>query len=141
MWWQQYIGKAFAEKGRGPDEFDCWGLVRQVYLDHCGIELPTYLEKYQSTNDRDILGEVIGSESREKWSPVDKPASFDVIILRMRGVPMHVGVVTKPGFMIHCARNIGVVSERYDSLKWRCNVMGFVRHGKSLDLCSAAAVQ
>ncbi len=140
MWWNQYIGKPFAEKGRGPHEFDCWGLVRQVYLDHLGIELPSYTEKYETTDDRDLLGEVIGRESKEKWDDVTQPKPFDVIILRLRGVPMHVGLVTKPGFMIHCARGIGVVNEKYDSARWRCNVLGFVRHGKSGDIHGTRAV-
>lgn len=140
-WWNDYIGKPFAEKGRGPAEFDCWGLVCQVFKDVRGIALPSYLDKYETTNDRDALGVVIGKESKEKWHEVEKPQALDVIILRMRGVPMHVGVVTKPGFMIHCARGIGVVHEKYDSIKWRSNVMGFVRHEQFVNLCGTRTVQ
>lgn len=141
-WWNDYVGIQFGEKGRGKGvPLDCWGLVHLVYSERLGIELPDYLDQYETTDDRDALGEVIGSESREKWHEPESPQSFDVIILRLRGVPMHVGLVTRPGYMIHCARGIGVVHERYDSSKWRSNVMGFSRHGTPGSLCSPAAIQ
>lgn len=143
MWWNDLVGIPFEEKGRSPAAFDCWGLVRHVYKQHKGIELPSYLEVYETTDDRDALGLVIGQESKEKWHDPKTPAEFDVIILRLRGVPMHVGLVTKPGFMIHCARGIGVVHESFTSIKWRHNVMGFARHGTEPtgSICSPSAVQ
>lgn len=128
MWWNQYVGVPFAEKGRSLKGFDCWGLVQHHYRENLRIELPSYLEHYETTNDRDALGQVIGRESGEKWLDIAKPQSSDVIILRLRGVPMHVGLVTKPGYMIHCARGIGVAHERFDSMRWRSNVQGFVRY-------------
>lgn len=142
-WWNSYVGIGFEEKGRAPASqgLDCWGLVHAVYHDQLGIKLPDYLECYETTNDRDILGQVIGAESKEKWENPETPKEFDVIILRLRGVPMHVGLVTKQGYMLHCARGVGVVHERHDSIKWRHNVMGFARHGSTGHLRRTAAVQ
>ena len=130
-WWNKYIGVPFAEKGRSMDGADCWGLVKMIYEQELGIELPSYLECYETTNDRDILAEKISSERSEKWSNPATSKTHDVIILRMRGVPMHVGVVTKPGYMVHCAKGVGTAHERFDSMKWRTNVMGFARYDKN----------
>jgi cell wall-associated NlpC family hydrolase len=129
MWWQKYLGENFAEKGRGPDLFDCWGLLRWVYFhDHIDkIVVPDYLEFYDSTNEREKLGELIDKESRA-WKEVTDPKPFDCIVLRMRGVPMHVGIVTQKGYMLHCAQGVGTVHERYDSLRWVDKVLGFYRH-------------
>lgn len=30
QWVNSYLGCAYEDGGRGPDKFDCWGLVRQV---------------------------------------------------------------------------------------------------------------
>lgn len=130
MWWVQYIGRPFAEKGRGPDSFDCWGLLKWIYgNDHPDRpHVPGYEEFYDSTNDRDTLGRVIFEQRQARWREVETPQQFDAVLLRMRGVPMHVGVVTKPGYMIHCALGIGTVHERYDSLRWQNKILGFFRH-------------
>ena len=130
MWWNKYIGRPFAEKGRGPDFFDCWGLLKYIYLaDHPKqIVMPGYEQFYETTNDRDALRDVIFDETQKHWQEVTQTQEFDAIVLNMRGVPMHVGVVTKPGHMIHCARGIGTVHERFDSMRWEKKVLGFFRY-------------
>lgn len=130
MWWEKYIGTPFEEKGRGPDTFDCWGLVRWVYLhDHPRkIELPSYTECYEHTNEREKLARVIVDERQKKWQKVEQPQEFDAILLRMRGVPMHVGVVTKKNHMIHCAEGINTYEESFKSLRWEKKVLGFFRY-------------
>lgn len=142
-WWRDYVGIPFAEKGRTEAGFDCWGLVRHVYLHHRGIELPDYLQHYEKTDDREALGILIAEQSKTVWQPVeDKHKPFDIIIGRMRGVPMHVMLVTKPGYMLHCARGVGTVLERYDTVKWRSSIEGVVRYvGESSSLRSPAAIQ
>ena len=128
MWWNKYVKIPFVEKGRSEEGVDCWGLVQLIYRNELGIELPSYLECYETTNDRDELAAVISDERACKWESPEEPKEFDVVILRMRGVPMHVGVVTKRGYMIHCARGIGTSLERPDSMRWNNNVMGFARY-------------
>lgn len=130
MWWNKYANKKFEIKGRGPDTFDCWGLLQWIYAhdDPRGIILPGYEEFYEDTNDRDTLSQVIFEQRRERWREVTDPQQFDAILLRMRGVPMHVGVVTKPGHMIHCAYGVGTTHERFNSMRWRDKVLGFFRY-------------
>jgi cell wall-associated NlpC family hydrolase len=127
-WYQKYLPIPFKEKGRGWDGVDCWGLPFLAYPKERNIILPDYLDVYQSTNDRDILGQTIQNERNSKWKAPEVPATFDIIILKMRGVPMHCGIVIKPGLMIHCAKDINTVIERYDSLRWKNKVVGFARY-------------
>lgn len=35
------LGLPFADGGRGPDSYDCWGIVREVYRRY-GVTLPDY---------------------------------------------------------------------------------------------------
>lgn len=128
MWYQQYVGTPFVEKGRDAKGLDCWGLVRLVYMQERKILLPDYLELYESTNDRELLSEIISTESGAHWEAVvDSPQPFDVAILKMMGVPMHVGVVTKPNHIIHCAQGIGTTHEHLGTARWKHRVVGFVR--------------
>ena len=140
MWWNKYADKKFEIKGRGPDTFDCWGLLQWIYahdryfLNEDGekvaarVILPGYEEFYEDTKDRETLSQVIFEQRQERWREVTKPQQFDAILLRMRGVPMHVGVVTKPGHMIHCAHGVGTSHERFDSMRWREKGLGFFRY-------------
>lgn len=117
----------FVEKGRTMVGADCWGLVRLIYQNELGVELPDYLEFYDNTNEREKLSLVIEQESANNWQSTNEPKEFDVVILNMRGVPMHVGVVTKKNHMIHCARGIGTAHEHYGISRWKHKVVGFER--------------
>ena len=130
MWWQQYIGVPFEFRGRGPDTFDCWGIVRYVYrFDHPKkISLPSYAKIYMTSKDVKNIPEIMFGEIDRRWKEVDTPQEYDVILLRMRGFPMHVGIVTKKGYMVHCACGMGTVHEKFDSLRWRNKVLGFYRY-------------
>lgn len=127
FWWTKYMEIPFLEKGRSMDGGDCWGLVGLIYKNELGIELPDYLDYYETTNDRDILAQTIKDERNQHWESPDDKKEFDVIILNMRGVPMHVGVITKPNHMIHCAKGIGTVHENYTTARWKHKVMGVAR--------------
>ena len=39
-WAEDLIGCPWVAGGRGPDAFDCWGLVRWCWGRHFGIEVP-----------------------------------------------------------------------------------------------------
>ncbi len=43
-WWFRYIGLPFEDGGRGPHSYDCWGLIKAVYADRLGVDLPSYGE-------------------------------------------------------------------------------------------------
>lgn len=133
--WNKYIRIPFKEKGRDFSGCDCWGLVRLIMKEECGIELPSYLECYNSTEEREILSKTIQQE-REAWdcfnyapdNDVSQP--FDVVILNLVGLPVHCGLVTSKGNMIHCAKDINTVRENYTGLRWKNKVVGFSRWKK-----------
>lgn len=39
-WGGAYVGKGWARNAEGPEDFFCWGLVREVFRTHHGIVLP-----------------------------------------------------------------------------------------------------
>jgi len=128
MWWNNYIRIPFQEKGRDAAGCDCWGLVKLIYKNELNIELPGYEEIYETTNDHLILSKTIKNERNAHWINPENPKEFDVIIVNMRGVPMHVGIVTKHQHMIHCAKDVGTAHERTDSMRWRNRIIGYARY-------------
>lgn len=126
-WAEKYIAIPFVEKGRDKAGLDCYGLVRLVYGQEIGIDLPDYLAAYETTDDREALNALISHEKSQLWreKPNGRECEFDVAVLKMRGVPMHVGVVIGGGKMLHCLKGVGTSIERYNSIKWQSSVAGF----------------
>ena len=136
MWSNQYISVPFEEKGRTKDGADCWGLVMLIYADLLGIELPSCLD-YSNTKDKLSVSSVIKDESAKNWQRIEigQEQEFDIPVFRLSGVPMHVGVVIKPGTMIHCERGCGTYHTEYNKEKqWINRLEGFYRYAKSTDL-------
>ena len=125
-----YVGIPFVDKGREASGLDCWGLVRLWYRQERCIDLPCYADIYTDTQDERPISDEIKRAIDAEWIKIESKHARegDVIILRMRGVPMHVGIVTKRGYMLHCEEGVGVALERYDSARWASRVVGFVRY-------------
>lgn len=135
MWWNDYVGIPFVERGRDMSGFDCWGLVLGSYNKERGIKLPGYEWVYHNVDKdcKDISAAIV-EQSAAYWEQTTKAGSreFDLVIIRMRGLPMHIGIVTKPGYMLHCIEGSGTVHERYDSAKWEHRIVGFVRYARCI---------
>lgn len=101
-WWARYIGLPFADGGRGPHAFDCWGLVRQIYADQLGVDLPSYGEI--SAKDLARVARAMESgDSIDLWQPCE-PEPLAVVGMRSgRGGRrvVHVGVMLDRLRMIH----------------------------------------
>ena len=97
-WIKNYIGLPYRDKGRDERGYDCWGLVILVHREIFGIKLPSYTDRYKDTKDSESLGLLVKKE-REAWNHIEKglEKKGDVIVLRMRGQPMHIGVVVEKG--------------------------------------------
>ncbi len=64
------------------------------------------------------------------WLEVERGAeqAGDVVLLRLRGLPIHVGLVVARGWMLHVEAKVDSVLERFDGLEWRRRVLGTYRH-------------
>lgn len=110
---------------------DCWGFVRHVYKNELGIDLPSFHDCYNDSNDPEI-GETILEKSCD-WQEVEPRAAkpFDVVILRLSaaGAPCHVGLIVREGVMIHMRRKTGVVIQPLNGLEWKRRIHGLIRYG------------
>jgi len=126
MNFNQYIGLPFKQKGRDRTGVDCWGLVYLFYKEQFGITLPDYLNEYDHVRDR-RLGHLITEQTDIGWHKLDQPAPGDCIVLRLRGLPFHVGIVVDQRRMIHSQIGTEVAIEDYTSIRWKTRVLGFYR--------------
>jgi cell wall-associated NlpC family hydrolase len=126
----RFVGIPFREHGRDAYGCDCWGLVRLVFQELRGIELPSYDDRYVSASERAVTEAVIAGEMGP-WDdvPAGQETAFDVILLRRLGHVSHIALVIEPGRMLHVSSD-GIAShvERYRDAKVRGRIVGFYRY-------------
>jgi len=125
---KEYSRVPFLEKGRSKKGWDCWGLAYVLYKEALNINLPLYLEDYTSTGQKDVIGTLITDQLAVMWEEVKAPNEFDIVNIRLRGRPMHIGVYLGKNRFIHALENSGTVIERVDSIMWQNRIEGFFKY-------------
>lgn len=126
-WWARYIGLPF---GTGPGEVTCWSLVRQVYADHLGIDLP----EFGDIDPRDlarVAREMQGGKDTRLWREPQRPGVHDVVLMRSaRGgrAICHVGLVADVARVLHAEEATGAVVVPIDHITIRGRIAGFRRY-------------
>lgn len=104
----KYIGLPYSE-------LDCWGLVRKIYADEYGIEIPKL---------------PIETQEAHNWNKVvlNAETEGDLLVFRIDELKRHVGIVIADGRMIHSHQDVGVVVERYTGAAWKHRLQKIYRH-------------
>ena len=131
MDFSNYIGIPFKSCGRSYSGLDCWGLLRLIYQEELNIQLSSYTDEYVNASFYTKVSDVINAHIPE-WLPIKRGTeqTYDVIILRLRGLPIHISMVIKPGVMIHVLAKINTCLERYNTPMWDKRIRGFYRYAK-----------
>ena len=72
-WTNDFIGIPYKLHGRERDGLDCWGMVRLVYSELCGITLPSLAEQYENPVDAEGFTQAHALTSPE-WREVETPS-------------------------------------------------------------------
>jgi len=134
-WVNQYIGIPFADKGSTYEKCSCYGLLRLVFREQCGIELPDYEDAYDSIRNSQAIAAAYDQHIDDRWRRVAQPEVLDAVHLRMKGLPLHVGVVVAPHTMLHIYEGVNSCVEKFNSAAWQKRVLGFYRYGNG-DSCT-----
>ncbi len=132
-WADEYIVLPFKEVGRDENGVDCYGLLRLVYRKRLNILLPSYAD-YLTTQDHNTLKEQMAkNKEADRWVeiPTGQEREYDVMLIRIVGIPIHVGVVTDiKKHVLHIERGKNAVHEDYRKGSWRApgKIIGFYRH-------------
>lgn len=135
MWADQYVGLPFRDGGREKPYLDCWGLVRVVYLDRLGIELPDF-PGLDHAGSSTILQCVDKSINGGPWFKVDRAGPFDVALMLghytvdgiTRAAPIHVGVCIDHKWLLHTEKSSNAVCVAMDSFTISRRILGYYRH-------------
>lgn len=112
-WINRYIGTPHVTNGRGPDGYDCWGLMLAVWRDQRGIELPDF----QAPNDATFVEavEAVGRFYKE-WPTagpavqVEEGTDWDFVAAIRRRTALHMGLLIG-GRILHSSNARGTVWE------------------------------
>ncbi|MEL7113973.1 MAG: NlpC/P60 family protein [Pseudomonadota bacterium] len=121
-WSTKYIGLSACEH-------HCWSLLRRVYADELGIELPAYGGSVQCASERAEVERLVQGEERNGvWTRIEPPlpAPFDVLVFRRGGYRSHVGVAVDARHMLHMDGQARLA--RLDDPKWTRGLVGVYRH-------------
>jgi len=134
MWAGEYLTIPFVDHGRDHSGCDCYGLGRLVLKEQKNIELPSLLDVYDDIKDTAKLQQHITyTAAQEKmWQPIPKnnEQEFDFIIMRIMGLPVHMGIVTRKGWMLHIIDGSNANEVPYTKGEWSLpgKIIGFYRH-------------
>ena len=134
-WVAPYIGLRYADKGRGPDEWDCWGGVRMVLAQVFGLQLPDYSDAYSAAKDHRSVAAAVEAGLADGWSLADQPQAGDLLILKIAQRPWHCALMVTDDKFLHWPppdkRGVQMLScwERLDSPHWANRIEGIYRHG------------
>lgn len=114
-WAEPLIGTPWAAGRDGPAAYDCWGLVRAVYRDRLGVDLPILV-----SDERLSDAELRMVARHQKWRRLDDAETlreFDVVLMRHSSGLRHVGLaIQAPTPMILHAHG----GQRADGRSWGC---------------------
>lgn len=127
-----YTETPFVAGGRTPSGWDCYGCAWYVATHHLGKQWPSYSGSYRiDPLDGWELRALILGELDRYWTEVDRDQASmgDLLVLRIKGRPIHVGLYDGKGKVLHCDHEIGTVYERLDSPIAQHRVVSIHRHG------------
>lgn len=103
-----FIGLPYREGARGPDAYDCYGLVAAVLRAVRGDVLPDWCQAAPGPQSasRAISAALAGEVAGGRTARVDHPADLDIVIVGSQTRPHHVGVVVSGG-VLHASRAFG----------------------------------
>jgi cell wall-associated NlpC family hydrolase len=116
------IGRPFKDGGRGP-EYDCWGLVREVYLRN-GVVLPDFA--HSALDIISVGAEIEKQRHMPRWESILAPAKLCIVLIRFNSpITNHCGVYLGKDKFIHAREKVGVNIDRTTAPSWAHRIEGF----------------
>lgn len=130
---RKYLRIPFKEHGRDFSGCDCGGLVGLVYKEELGIILPDWESLYKNTQIEswNEIKSTIGGFLDDLFlevlvSPI---MPFDVVVFRIAGLPVHVGIAINEYSFMHIMQGYtNVRQERFSSCSWNRRIDGVFRY-------------
>ena len=120
-WVTDYLGKPWEPGARGPDAFDCWGLLRDVYERQFGLSLPFYpgLPHDPTASEMSQMVRTIRQELDEDWLEIPEPFEGCAVAMSQSRAYHHVGLFMEADGprVLHCWDGAAVMLDPLPRLK------------------------
>lgn len=103
--WRDLVGMPFRRGGRGPDEYDCFGLLVELYRRR-GIEVAPRDTPRGEADQASLISATLGAE----WRRIECPQPGCGLLFRDTGLAPHVGVHLGGDRFIHATARLGQVA-------------------------------
>lgn len=124
-WANAFVGIPYAPFGRDRLGADCWGLACIVYAEALDITLPDYLGYGGVEEHAEIDALIAGAEGSPLWQPRSGVArAFDIAVFRRGRLSTHLGIVIRPGVMLHMVDEDRAKAETYTTGRWGNRLVG-----------------
>jgi len=119
------IGRPYKAGGRGPADYDCWGLCMSI-AEKTGGRLPDL----DIPQDNDTRAELVNRQQAGHFKRLDVPAAGCLVLFRIiddaGAIKWHVGTVLPDAHhFIHTTEKMGVNIAALDRQPWKLFVEGF----------------
>lgn len=121
----ELVGLPFVYGGRGPDTYDCFGLVKECWRRTHGVELPDFTSPSEQGAQA-----AVGIVKLQQWQEVGR-APATMVAFRIGRLVSHCGFMLDNDTMIHAwERSGGVTLQRIDDplYGWAQRIHGFYRY-------------
>lgn len=101
QWLTRYIGKPYKLGSRGPDYFDCWGLLIAIFKNELNIDLPDFTSRSANPLQlesvfRESISHCFELNLIEQCS---RPQDMDIFIARRKRAAHHAGLFISGGLL------------------------------------------
>ncbi len=121
-WSTSHLGKKWVSGARGPDTFDCWGLLRWNYKTRLGIELPEF--PGVEAKDQETVSEMIREHTcvgpfAQEWHRLSKPVDMCAVAMGQSDLLTHCGtwLATDGGLVLHTTEQTNVIAQSLKTLR------------------------
>lgn len=116
MWFEKYVGIPFLDLGRDASGIDCYGLVRLVYAERLGVEMPDY--DYQRGADFSLFDMYRVFRKVE----LSEHSEYDILWLRSPSgddgqLLNHLGICVGSEYVLQACDKVGTVLHMFPRVK------------------------
>ena len=108
----EYIGRPYELNARGPEAFDCYGLVIDFFRRAANIRIPDWSVKDSQLETAVRVITKALNDSYDLVVPVVTPQDLDIAVLKRHKLAHHIGVYVNGGILHASINNKGVAWER-----------------------------
>lgn len=127
------LGTPYVDGGRKESGADCWGLCVLAYKYDLGVDLEkfqdvAYVSRDTAEPTKESVELIKAGWLGTLFKEVDTPRRGDLIIVRVAGMPIHIGYMLSSSEMLHSSKKSGVSVANINGIKWRNRIEGIYRY-------------